>query len=68
MFHHSDKATYVTRLSRHYRDDGPDRVFIPIADVELSIDYYICYLVKNKKILSPFLTWVEKQIKSFEEE
>jgi hypothetical protein len=68
MFHRSDNITYVTRLSRHYRDDGPDRVFIPAADAELSINYYICYLAKNEKWLRPFLTWTENCISGFEEE
>jgi DNA-binding transcriptional LysR family regulator len=60
--------TMSTTLVRHYRDDGPDRILIPITDPEMSIDYYFCYLAKNKKRLSAFLTWVEKCINNFNEQ
>jgi hypothetical protein len=43
-------------------------MFIPVADAELSIDYYICYLAKKEKWLRPFLTWAEKRISGFEKE
>jgi DNA-binding transcriptional LysR family regulator len=60
--------TISTRLVRHYRDDGPNLVLIPIVEPEMSIDYFFCYLTKNKKHLSAFLTWLEQCINNFNEQ
>lgn len=68
ILHNTNGITMNTRLVCHYRDDGPGRVLIPLAETELSIDYYICYLTKNKKWLNPFLTWVKECINNFEKE
>jgi DNA-binding transcriptional LysR family regulator len=57
-----------TRLVRHYRDDGQDRALIALSDPELSIDYYICFLTKNRERLNIFLKWAEECIRDFEKE
>jgi DNA-binding transcriptional LysR family regulator len=68
ILRNTDGITMSTTLVRHYRDDGPDRILIPITDTEMSIDYYFCYLVKNKNRLSVFLTWAEQCIHNFNEQ
>jgi len=40
--------TSTTKIVRHYRNDGPDRILIPISDPEMEISYHISYL-KNKE-------------------
>jgi DNA-binding transcriptional LysR family regulator len=62
MLRNTNGITISTTLVRHYRDDGPDRVLIPLVNHEMSIDYYFCYLSKNKKRLSPFLLCAERCI------
>lgn len=56
----TDVPTLSTFLSKNYRDDGDGRVLIPISDPELSIDYHVSYLKKNRKKLAPFLEWIKK--------
>jgi DNA-binding transcriptional LysR family regulator len=68
MIRNTNGVTMSTRMVRHYRDDGPGRALIPLADDELSIDYYVCYLTRNKNWLNPFLTWVKECINNFEKE
>jgi DNA-binding transcriptional LysR family regulator len=72
MFNHmvvnSDVLTISTRLVQHYRDDGPNRVLIPLTDTELSINYHISYLKKNRDRLTPFLSWAEFCTKDFANE
>jgi DNA-binding transcriptional LysR family regulator len=68
ILRNTNGITMSTRLVRHYRDDGPGRVLIPLAETELSIDYYICFLTENKKWLNSFLIWAEKCISDFEKE
>jgi DNA-binding transcriptional LysR family regulator len=65
ILRNSNGITLSTTLVRHYRDDGPDRILIPLTDPEMSIDYYFCYLSKNKNRLNVFLTWVEQCINNF---
>jgi DNA-binding transcriptional LysR family regulator len=66
MLRTTNSITISTRLASLYRDDGPDRTLVPLADPELSIDYFICYLAKNKKFIHPFLSWAERYINDFE--
>lgn len=54
----TDIISLSTKLVKHYRDDGENRVLIPITDKELSIDYYVCYLRKNRSKINNFITWV----------
>jgi DNA-binding transcriptional LysR family regulator len=53
-------VTISTTMVRHYRDDGQGRALIPLENPEMSIDYYFCYLTKNKNRLSAFLRWAER--------
>lgn len=47
----------TTESVMHFRDDGPDRAALRIENPELSLQYYLCYLKKNKKRVQPFLDW-----------
>lgn len=60
LIRNSDVVTTSTKVSQHYRNDGMDRVLIPVTDPELSIDYYISYLKKSKKHIRSFLEWIEQ--------
>jgi hypothetical protein len=68
ILRNTNGITISTTIVRHYRDDGPGRALILLENPEMSIDYYFCYLTKNKKRLSTFLTWVEKCINNFNEQ
>lgn len=54
--------TITTRLVRHYRNDGNNRVLIPIIDNQMKIMYYISYLKTNKNKLSPFITLIKNSV------
>lgn len=58
LVRNSDVVTTSTRVSQHYRLDGADRILIPVTDPELSIDYHISYLKKNKRRIKFFLEWI----------
>ena len=60
MMKNTNQLAISTRIASHYRDDGNDRVLIPITDTELSISYYVCYLKKNRKKAEKFLTWISE--------
>jgi DNA-binding transcriptional LysR family regulator len=62
----TDVPTISTKLACLYRNDGEGRVLIPLIDGEFLINYYICYLAKNKKRLQSFITWAEQCAKDFE--
>ncbi|WP_296879096.1 LysR family transcriptional regulator [Thomasclavelia sp.] len=47
--------TTTTKLVRHYRHDGNNRVLIPISDPQMKITYYLSYLKINQKKLQPYL-------------
>lgn len=55
-----DVVTTTTGLVKKYRKDGPDHVAICIDNPELSIQYYLCYLEKNRERISPFLEWTKE--------
>lgn len=59
MVRKTDALTISTKLVKHYRDDGPGRTLIPLTDPELTIQYYVSYLKKEKKRLHPFICWSE---------
>jgi hypothetical protein len=60
MIRTTKSITISIRVACFYRDDWSGRVLIPLSAPELSIDYFICCLTKNKKYITPFLTWVEQ--------
>lgn len=47
----------TTESVMHFRDDGPERSTLRIENPELSLQYYLCYLTRNKKRVQPFLDW-----------
>ncbi len=50
----------TTKLVRNYRNDGTDRIIIPLEDEGLKATYHLSYLKSNRKYLSPLLAWMEK--------
>lgn len=56
----TDIPTLSTFLSRNYRDDGGNRILIPLSDPELYLDYHISYLKENRKKLKTYLEWMKK--------
>lgn len=66
LVRNSDVVTTSTRVTQHYHMDIADRVLIPVTDPELSVDYHISYLKKNKKRIQFFIDWIEKCCKEIE--
>ncbi|MDR1420047.1 MAG: LysR family transcriptional regulator [Treponema sp.] len=60
ILRNTNGITVSTTIVRHYRDDGQGRVLVPLENPEMSIDYYFCYLAKNRNRLSAFLLWLEQ--------
>ncbi|MCM1223481.1 MAG: LysR family transcriptional regulator [Lachnospiraceae bacterium] len=60
LVQNSDVVTTSTRISRHYGFHGIDRILIPVTDPELSVDYHISFLKKNKKRVSFLIEWLEQ--------
>jgi len=58
LVRNSNIITTSTRITRHYRLDNNDRIFIPVTDSELSVDYHISYLKNNKKRVNFFIEWL----------
>lgn len=48
-----------SRLIRNYRNDGPERVLIPVSDEEAAMEYHISYRKEQEQRLEPFLAWAE---------
>lgn len=53
-------ATTTTRIVKHYRNDGENRVLIPLIDDELKITYHISYLKKNSSDLKRYVEILEQ--------
>lgn len=49
----------TTELVKSFRDEGKDRVLIPLDDPALSIQYYLCYLRENKEKMKPLLCYLD---------
>ncbi len=62
LLNNDNRLCFTTKLVRHYRNDGADRVIIPLEDEGLKASYCLSYLKESRKYLSPLLTWVEKQL------
>lgn len=57
--------TLTTKLVKHYRDDGPNRILIPVINEETITNYYISYVKNNEtKVLDyiNFITYIIKCI------
>lgn len=59
MVRNTDVITISTKLAQHYRDDGENRVLVPVTDPELSVTYYLCYLKENTAKMQLFIEWCE---------
>lgn len=59
MVRNTETITISTKLAQHYRDDGENRVLVPVTDPELSVIYYLCYLKENTGKMRPFLEWCD---------
>ena len=51
--------TTTTEIVQHYRNDGADRVLIPLTDPELTIHYHISYLKAEEKRLDEMIHFLE---------
>ncbi|MCM1135752.1 MAG: LysR family transcriptional regulator [Clostridium sp.] len=60
LIQNSSVITTSTRITMHYRFDNSDRIFIPVTDPELSVDYHLSYLKKNKERVSFFIDWIKR--------
>lgn len=47
----------VSTLSIELRNDGVNRVLIPMSDPELKVFYFVSYLKTNRKKIQSFLQW-----------
>ena len=51
--------TTISTLSVKLRNDGTGRKLIPFIDPELTVQYYITFLNRNRNKLEQFLAWAE---------
>ncbi|MCM1386479.1 MAG: LysR family transcriptional regulator [Bacillus sp. (in: Bacteria)] len=58
LVRNSNIITTSTRITQHYRLGNNDRIFIPVIDSELSVDYHISYLKNNKQRVNFFIEWI----------
>lgn len=59
MLKNPEIVTTTTEIVKHYRNDGADRVLIPLTDPELTIHYHISYLKSEKKRLEEMITLIQ---------
>lgn len=52
--------TFTTKLVRNYRNDGDNRVIIPLEDDGIKATYQLSYLKKNLKHIAPLLEWTNR--------
>lgn len=57
LLNHKNVLTFTTRLVRQYRNDGGNRVVIPLTDEGISAVYWFSFLRENKKRAAPFIDW-----------
>lgn len=55
MLQNPKVVTTTTKIVKHYRNDGPGRVLIPVTDEELKIPYYISCLKHSRPKLKQYL-------------
>ncbi len=60
--------TTISRLSSDLRNDGTNRVRIPLSDPELNVMYYVSYLKSNRQKVKPFLAWAKSVREELEKE
>lgn len=54
----TNAACFTTALVRNYRNDGADRVIVPLDDDGVRATYYLSYLKKNRARVAALLEWV----------
>lgn len=59
MIKDPEVITTTTEIVRHYRNDGADRVLVPLTDPELTIHYHISYLKAEEKRLDEMIHFLE---------
>ncbi|MCM1235005.1 MAG: LysR family transcriptional regulator [Ruminococcus flavefaciens] len=67
LIQNSDIITTSTRITRHFQMDNNDRLLIPVTDPELSVDYHISYLKRNKKRIHFFIEWITQCCEEIEQ-
>lgn len=60
MIKDPEVITTTTEIVQHYRNDGPDRVLIPLTNPELTIHYHISYLKSEEKRLDEMIHFLER--------
>ncbi len=57
MLNHKKFWTFTTRLVQLYRNDGGNRVIIPLEDKGIAATYWLSYIRTNKKHVQPIISW-----------
>lgn len=57
MLNHKKLWTFTTRLVQLYRNDGGNRVIIPLEDKGIAATYWLSYIQTNKKHVQPIISW-----------
>lgn len=57
MLGHKNVLTFTTKLVKNYRNDGNDRIIIPLIDEGISAVYWLSYLRDSQKKVLPILNW-----------
>ncbi len=60
LLNDNELICFTTKLVCNYRNDGDDRVIIPLEDEGLKAVYFFSYLKSNRKYVSPLLERMER--------
>lgn len=55
LIHTTNFLATIGALSMDLRNDGPNRVMIPMSDPELNVDFHVSFLKSNRKKVQKFL-------------
>ena len=57
LLENQNLVCFTTKLVRRYRNDGEDRIIIPLEDEGISAVYWLSYLRDSQKKVLPILNW-----------
>lgn len=57
-------VTTTTEIVRHYRNDGADRILIPVSDPEVQIHYHLSYPKNKEKHLKNILDLLDRCVRA----
>lgn len=59
----NDYLYFGSNIGMKYNENYSTRIYIPFADPELRVPYYICHMNENRKLVQPFKSWLTDNYK-----